>query len=285
MAPMPNNIPRIDAHQHYWNPARGDYFWMDPESPLCRTYSPANFEPTLKRHDIRGTVLVQAAPTREETEYLLAIADRTPSVLGVVGWVDFEDRLHSAWAERLAGNRKFKGVRPMIQDIADPKWVCHANLNWAFEMVAELGLCFDALVFPEHVPFLLKRLAREPDLKVVIDHAAKPFIGERSFESWAADMSRLAKNTKALVKLSGLITEATEDWSVDKLRPYADHLLVTFGPSRMMWGSNWPVCLLAGSYERWLATAEELTAGCTEAERAGIFGGNAAAFYSLDVAG
>ena len=278
---MPSRTLRIDAHQHYWEPARGDYFWMEPSSRLHRSYGYPDLKPSLERHGIDGTVLVQAAPTREETEYLLAIADRTPSVLGVVGWIDFEDRTHSAVLERFGMHPKFKGIRPMIQDIADPKWVCHANLNWAFDSVAELDLCFDALVFPEHVPFLLKRLARQPELKVVIDHGAKPFIRERLYESWAADMSRLARETTALIKLSGLVTEATDDWSTETLKPYADHLLSTFGPDRIMWGSDWPVCLLASSYDRWIDSAETLTSDCTAAEKAGIFGGNAARFYDL----
>lgn len=277
--------PRIDAHQHYWDPARGDYFWMEPESRLHRIYGPTDLEPFLRRHRIDGTVLVQAAPTRDETDYLLAIADTTSSVLGVVGWVDFEDRLHSPAIERFAMNPKFKGVRPMIQDIADPKWVCHANLNWAFDAVAELGLTFDALVYPEHIPFILKRLSRQPELKVVIDHGAKPVIREQRFDEWAADMTRIARDTSALVKMSGLVTEASSEWSVETLRPYTDHLLASFGPSRIMWGSDWPVCLLAATYDVWVRAAEDLTAGCNLDERAAIFGGNAIAFYGLDVPG
>ena len=179
---------------------------------------------------------------------------------------------------------KFKGVRPMIEDIADPKWVCHANLNWAFDTVADLDLCFDALVHPEHVPFILKRLGRQPELKVVIDHGAKPVIRERLFDDWAADMTRIARDTTALVKLSGLVTEAAPDWSVDSLRPYADHLLATFGPQRIIWGSDWPVCLLSSSYDAWLSAAEALTSACTPEEKDAIFGGNAIAFYGLKFA-
>lgn len=280
--PAITRVPRVDSHQHFWDPERGDYFWLEPESKLFRTYGPTDLAPLLRAHGIDGSVLVQAAPTRDETDYLLVIAERTDSVLGVVGWVDFEDRMHSPALERFALHRKFKGVRPMIQDIADPRWVCHGNLNWAFDAVAELGLCFDALVFPEHVPFILKRLSRQPELKVVIDHGAKPIIRERLFDDWAADMTRIARDTSALVKLSGLVTEAGADWSADMLRPYTDHLLTAFGPSRMMWGSDWPVCLLASSYDRWLETAQALTAECTPEEQAAIFGGNAVNFYGLE---
>jgi L-fuconolactonase len=280
---MNDRVPRIDAHQHYWDPERGDYFWLEPESRLHRLFSPQDLAPLLAKHGIDGTVLVQAAPTRDETDYLLNIAEGNASVLGVVGWVDFEDRLHSPALERFAMHPKFKGVRPMIQDIADPKWVCHGNLNWAFDAVSELGLCFDALVYPEHIPFILKRLGRQPELKVVIDHGAKPIIRERLFDDWAADMTRIARDTSALVKLSGLVTEAAQDWSPDALRPYTDHLLETFGPMRMMWGSDWPVCLLASSYDRWIETAEALTAECSATDKAALFGGNAIKFYELDV--
>jgi L-fuconolactonase len=278
---MTDRVPRIDAHQHFWDPERGDYFWMEPESRLHRVFGPHDLQPSLAKHGIDGTVLVQAAPTRDETDYMLAIADATPSVLGVVGWIDFEDRLHSPALERLALHPKFKGVRPMIQDIADPKWVCHANLNWAFDMVAEFGLTFDALIYPEHVPFILKRLGRQPELRVVIDHGAKPIIRDRLFDDWAADITRIARDTSALVKLSGLVTEASADWSVDTLRPYTDHLLATFGPERIIWGSDWPVCLLAATYDVWMRTAEHLTAGCSPEQKAAIFGGNAVAFYGL----
>lgn len=280
---MITRVPRIDAHQHFWDPERGDYFWLEPGSSLHRVFAPKDLKPSLDRHEIDGTVLVQAAPTRDETDYLLTLAEGNPAVLGVVGWVDFEDRLDSAALDRFALHPKFKGVRPMIQDIADPKWVCHANLNWAFDRIAELKLCFDALVYPEHVPFLLKRLGREHELKVVIDHGAKPMIRDRQFDDWAHDMTRLARETKAFVKLSGLVTEASEDWSAEGLRPYADHLLGTFGPERLIWGSDWPVCLLASSYDRWVDTAEMLTESCTPTQKAAVFGGNAVAFYGLDV--
>ena len=272
---------RIDAHQHYWDPERGDYFWLDPESRLNRVFQPSDLAPLLTKHGVDGTVLVQAAPTRDETDYLLDVAEQSNSVLGVVGWIDFEDRLHAPALDRFAMHPKFKGVRPMIQDIADPKWVCHANLNWAFDAVADLDLCFDALVYPEHLPLLLKRLARQPELKVVVDHGAKPVIRDGLFDGWAADMTRVARETNASVKLSGLVTEAAEEWSAETLRPYVDHLLSTFGPARIMWGSDWPVCLLASSYDRWIDTAEALVSACSPDDQDAIFGGNAVRFYGL----
>lgn len=272
----------IDAHQHYWDPARGDYFWMVPGGKLDRVFAPNDLRPSLARNGIGGTVLVQAAPTLDETEYLLTIADREPTVLGVVGWIDFEDRSHLAALERFRRNPKFKGVRPMIQDIADPKWVKHPNLSWAFDALVDLDLRFDALLHPQHIIPLLYRMGRHPKLKVVIDHAAKPQIQDTGFAPWAADIARLAGETSALVKLSGLVTEAASDWTENDLQPYATHILKSFGADRVMFGSDWPVCLRACSYDRWFDAAAQLTAACSEAECAAIFGGNAARFYGLD---
>ncbi|WP_245504132.1 amidohydrolase family protein [Lichenihabitans psoromatis] len=273
---------RIDAHQHYWDPARGDYFWMVPGGKLDRVFAPSDLRPCLARNKIGGTVLIQAAPTLEETDYLLDIADREPTVMGVVGWIDFEDRSHLAALERFRKNPKFKGIRPMIQDIADPKWVMHPNLSWAFDALVEYGLCFDALLHPQHILPLLKRLLRYPNLKVVIDHGARPQIRDEAFSTWAADIARLARESSAFVKLSGLTTEAGPEWTEHDLEPYASHILNTFGPERVMFGSDWPVCLRASSYDRWVDAASALTASYSDAERAAVFGGNAKAFYGLD---
>ena len=273
--------PSIDAHQHYWDPHRHDYFWMTPGGQLDRVFAPKDLKPSLRHNGVAGTVVIQAAPTLEETDYLLAIADHEPTVLGVVGWIDFEDRTHLAALERFKRNKKFKGVRPMIQDIADVKWVLHANLTWAFDALVDLDLCFDALLHPQHVQPFLKRLVRHPDLKAVVDHAAKPQIRDSGFAAWSGDLGRLARETQCLVKLSGLATEAKSDWTENDLKPYAAFVLDAFGPSRVMFGSDWPVCLRSTSYDRWFETVAALTTAYTEAERTAIFGGNAARFYGL----
>ena len=271
----------IDAHQHYWDPGRADYFWMTPGGKFDRVFGPSDLRPSLARNGVGGTVLIQAAPTLEETEYLLEIADREPTVLGVVGWIDFEDRSHTAALDRFCKHAKFKGVRPMIQDIADPKWVIHPNLSWAFDALVDHDLCFDALLHPQHMLPLLKRMGRHPKLKVVVDHAAKPQIRDEAFTAWAADTARLARESTAFVKLSGLTTEAAQDWTESDIEPYAGHILQTFGPERVMFGSDWPVCLRSCSYDRWFQAALALTESCTPDERAAIFGGNAARFYRL----
>jgi L-fuconolactonase len=275
----------IDAHQHYWNPARGDYDWMPKDDPtLARPYGPADLAPQLATHGIAGTVLVQAAATIHESEYLLGIADATPGVLGVVGWVDFERPGDQAELERLAQHPKFKSVRPMIQDIPDDDWMLRRDVQWGFEAVAGLGLGFDALGFPRHLKNFLTILKRHPSMRVVVDHCMKPQIRDHSSESfrfWADGMARIAGETGAFCKFSALVTEANADWTVADLRPYVEHVFEVFGPARIMWGSDWPVCRLRCEYARWRETAEELTEGLSETERARVFGGTAAEFYRL----
>lgn len=274
---------RVDAHQHFWHPGRGDYGWMPRDSAvLNRPYGPADLAPHLARHGIDRTVLVQAAPTIAETEYMLGIADATPFVAGVVGWVDFDRPADRAELRRLTGHPAFKGVRPMIQDIPDDAWMLRDEVQWGFRAVLDEGLTFDALGFPRHLGHVLTLLKRYPDMRVVIDHCMKPQIRDAAgFDHWAEGIARIAGETRAVVKLSALVTEAAPGWTVADLKPYVDHVIAVFGAERMMWGSDWPVCRLAASYGRWRRAAERLTAHLPEADRARIFGGTAAAFYGL----
>ncbi len=278
---------QIDAHQHFWNPARADYHWMPKDdATLSRVYGPQDLRPHLAEHGIDRTVLVQAAATVHETEYLLGIADATPEVAGVVGWIDFERPQDRAHLERLAEHPKFLGVRPMIQDIADDDWMLRDDVQWGFQAVTELGLRFDALGFPRHLANFLTILTRYPDMKVVIDHCMKPQIRDHSadgFRHWAEGMRRLAHETSAYCKYSALVTEANEDWTVQDLRGYVELVIAAFGPARMMWGSDWPVCRLRAEYGDWRAAAQEMTAELREEEQARIYGGSAIEFYGLAI--
>jgi L-fuconolactonase len=276
---------KIDAHQHFWNPARGDYDWMPMDNEiLARPYGPTELAPHLQTHGIDATVLVQAAATVNETEYMLGIADVTPHVAGVVGWVDFENQAERATLERLKGHPKFKGVRPMIQDIPDVDWMLRDDVQWAFRALCDLDLTFDALGFPPHLDNFLTILKRYPDMRVVVDHCMKPQIRDHSpetFKQWAEGMARIAGETGAFCKFSALVTEANPGWTVEDLRPYAEHVLEVFTPERVMWGSDWPVCQLAASYDDWRKAAETLTTGFSESEKADIYGGTAARFYRI----
>ncbi len=273
---------RIDAHQHFWAVARGDYGWLTPDlGVIYRDFTPDDLAPMLKDAGIEGTVLVQAAPTVAETKYMLSLADETPFIKGVVGWVDFESPDAATQIAALDAHPALVGLRPMIQDIADPLWMLGDALTPAFTELTARGLTFDALTLPQHLGPLRKLLARHPDMEAVIDHGSKPLIRDARLQGWAEDMAALASETNAWCKLSGLVTEAASDWTVDDLRPYVDHLLNTFGPSRLIWGSDWPVCTLASSYERWLETTDLLLSQLSSSERDAVMGGNAARAYNL----
>lgn len=276
---------QIDAHQHYWVPSRGDYDWMPKGNPtLDRSYLPADLAPDLARHDITRTVVVQAAATVAETDYLLALADDTPSIAAVVGWVNFEDPDHLVQLQRLKAHPKFRGVRPMIQDISDDNWMLRPDVQWAYQALIDLDLSFDALGFPQHLANFHTLLTRYPTMRTVIDHCMKPRIRDDSpvhFLTWAEGMTRLARDTTACVKFSALITEDRLKWSVERLKPYVEHIFQVFGPDRIMWGSDWPVCRLRAEYSAWYAAAEELTQTLSSADKARVFGGTAAAFYRI----
>jgi len=278
---------KIDAHHHLWQPARGDYGWMPKDNPiLSRAYTPADLAPVLEQAGIDGTVLVQAAPTIEETEYMLGLADATPVIKGVVGWIDFEDPAHLAHLKRFSAHPKFLGVRPMIQDIPDVNWMLRGDIQWAFEAIVDLDLTFDALGFPQHLANFTTLMRRHPDLRVVYDHCMKPQIrdqraGRDAFSEWADGMSNLAENTGGYCKLSGLVTEADAGHTIDDLAPFVDHVIAAFGPARVMWGSDWPVCRLQAEYAHWHDTAQRLTASLPQDARDDIFGATAARFYRL----
>ena len=279
---------KIDAHQHFWHPARGDYDWMPMDvAVLARAYGPDDLAPTLQAQAIDGTVLVQAAATVHETEYMLGLADATPFIKGVVGWIDFEDSTHLHHLKRLAKHPKFLGVRPMIQDIPDVNWMLRDDVQWAYAALIDLDLTFDALGFPQHIPNFLTLAGRYPGLRMVCDHCMKPQItaqreGQDAFSDWAAGMTRLATETSVCCKLSGLVTEAGGGWTAQDIQPFARHVLEVFGPARVMWGSDWPVCRLQAEYDAWHALAQDLTAHLTPQERAAVFGTTAQAFYRIN---
>jgi len=273
----------IDAHQHFWSPVRGDYGWMetsDDLAPLRRDYLPQHLAPLLESLAIDRTILVQAAPTIAETAFLLDLASGHELVAAVVGWVDFDDKSHIRHLERFRRHPKFVGVRPMIQDIPDVDWMLSGTLDWAFKAIVALDLTFDALGFPVHMDNFCRLFNRYPAMRVVVDHGLKPAIRHpEARDDWCRGIARLAAETSACCKLSGLVTEAGPNWSIDQLRPYVDHLIACFGPDRLMWGSDWPVLELVSSYERWHATARELV---TSSAGDRIFDATAQAFYRLD---
>lgn len=274
----------VDAHQHFWSLQRPDYGWLTPDlAPLYRDYLPEDLQPLLAASGVDRTVLVQAAATEAETRYLCELAGRCGFVAGIVGWVDMTRGDFAARLEALRSHAagRLKGIRPMLQDLADDAWVATPGLDDAFEALAQSTLAFDALVFPRHLPWLQQRLDRTPQLRVVIDHAAKPPIARGALEDWREALAPLARREGVYCKLSGLLTEAGPGWQPAQVRPFIDCVLDLFGSERVLWGSDWPVLNLVADYPGWFELAQTCLAGHGAAAVDRVFGGNATHFYRL----
>lgn len=273
----------VDSHFHLWRLARGDYGWLTPAlAPIYRDVEIADWRAQAAPLGITGGVLVQAAPTEAESRFLLEIANSCPDVLGVVGWSDFLAADAPMRIAQIAREPKLKALRPMLQDIPDPDWILQPALAPALEAMAEHGLVFDALVRSMHLPRVRELARNHPRLRIVIDHGAKPDIGAGEWEPWASEITALARETSMCCKLSGLLTEAPERArDPASLAPWVTHLLQSFGPDRLLWGSDWPVLELAGSYRGWWQQCQEATVHLSGADRAAVFGGNARRVYRL----
>lgn len=273
----------IDSHQHFWQLARGDYGWLTPAAGvLYRDYLPQNLAPLLRANAVQATVLVQAAPTEAETLFLLSLAHEHAFIGGVVGWADFDaaDAPRRIAALVKAGAGKLKGLRPMIQDIDDPRWLARPSLDVSFAAMAEHDLVFDALVRPVHLEVLHERLLRHPSLRAVLDHAGKPDIAANGFEGWARALERLARETSVCCKLSGLLTEAGGQGGA-ALEPWVALLFASFGPQRVLWGSDWPVLNAAGSYADWLTMSRALIGRYAPGHEENVLALNASRLYRI----
>jgi len=277
---------RIDAHQHFWRVAERAGAWPPPAlAAIHRDFGPQDLAPLLQAGGIDGTVLVQSLPSVAETRALLAQARTTAFVRGVVGWVDMKAPDAVATIAELARDPLLKGLRPMLQDLADDDWIADPATAPAAEAMARHGLVFDALVLPRHLRALHAFATRHPDLAIVIDHAAKPPIARGPIDPWRDDLARLALQPQVHCKVSGLLTEAGDKTRAADLLPWFQVLWTSFGPARLLWGSDWPVLRLAGDYPGWLRTTDALLAAAqppaTDAERAAVLGANAATLYRL----
>lgn len=280
---------RIDAHQHYWSPQHGDYGWLVPEGALraiCRDFAPQDLHPLLDSAGISATVLVQAAPSDAETQRLLHLAAQPGSrVLGVVGWCDLAAPDAPQRIAALAAQPLLKGLRPMLQDLPDAHWILQPAVTPALHAMQRCGLALDLLIKPHQLDAALQLALRHPGLRMVVDHGAKPAIADGALQPWAQQIDRLARETRVLCKLSGLLTEAAPGAGAVQLQPYVAQLLASFGPARLMWGSDWPVLTLAAGYGQWHAMSLQLLAGLNGPELDAVLGGNAARFYALRLPG
>lgn len=275
---------RIDAHQHYWKIARGDYGWITPELPvLHRDFMPVDLEPLLQAQSLDGSIIVQAAPTVEETDFILSIADQSPSVLGVVGWLDLFNPDHRRIYEKFRKHPKFKGFRIMIQDMQDAYRILAPGFVKALREYAEEGVPVDLLLVSGQMDAVLKLLEQVPDLRGVIDHIAKPPIRDKEMEPWKQFMAEFARYPQIYCKLSGMVTEGDHNqWRKEDFLPYIRTVVDLFGPQRVMFGSDWPVCLLAADYSEVMdILSGSLPEAWGEYERGRLFGENAKAFYKL----
>lgn len=276
---------RIDAHQHYWKISRGDYGWITPDlKPLYRDYLPADLRSALLAHKVERTIVVQAAPTLDETDFLLRLTEQEDAVAGVVGWIDVSDSACQSHFERLSKHPKFVGFRVMIQDMADPSVILQPGAIQAFRMFAEMDCPIDLLVKAHQLEVLLQLLEKVPTLRAAINHLAKPDIAHAVYNPWKTQMETIAQYPSVYCKLSGMVTEADHrHWRTDDFADYVHHVVNAFGPDRLMYGSDWPVCLLAASYDQVFTLAQSsLPQRLTDADRDKIFGANAATFYKID---
>lgn len=274
----------IDAHQHFWCLSRGDYPWPNEDvGPIFRDFGPEDLAPLLARAGVARTILVQATDTVAETEWLLGVARDFPAAAGVVGWVDLAAPDAIATIDRLRADPLLKGLRPMLQNIADTGWILRPEVRPALAHMAQVGLRFDALIQPRHLPAILTLAEAHPELPIVIDHIAKPRMGGGAApdEAWAAGMRVLAARPNVWCKLSGMITEIGPGWQYGDLAPFARLVLELFGASRCLWGSDWPVVNLAGGYQGWVDAARALAGPLSPAEKERLFTGSACAFYGL----
>ena len=270
----------VDAHQHFWNPSRGDYDWLKPDNPIHRVHAPADLRPLMDEAGVDATILVQAAPTPAETDYMLGIARDTPWVLGVVGWIDLEASDAAAQVRRRAKDSLFLGVRPMLQDLSDPDWILRAGLVPALEAIAAEDLVFDALILSHQIAAIAEVAKRHPQLSIVLDHAAKPQLGDAdAMARWAVDMERLAVLPNVTCKVSGLLTELMSGGSRDDVARAVGVLFDLFGTQRLLWGSDWPVLTLAGDYQGWFELAHEAIAAKDTGALDAVMGGNARRIY------
>ncbi|WP_410573834.1 amidohydrolase family protein [Amycolatopsis sp. cmx-4-61] len=274
---------RVDAHHHLWQTSVRRHAWLDGDgtAAIRRDFTPADLRAAAAGID--ATVLVQVLPDFAESVEFLAIAAAEPLIAGVVGWVDLTgspsrdlDRLRSA-----PGGALLTGIRHLVQAEPDPRWLEREDVLAGLAAVRDAGLRYDLLVLPHQLPAATAAVRALPDLTFVLDHLAKPPVATGELEPWATDLATLAAEPNVVAKLSGLVTEAGRPWRVEDLRPYAETALTAFGPDRLMLGSDWPVCLLAGTYAEVMDAADSLLDGLTPAERDAVRGGTASRVYGL----
>jgi len=273
----------VDAHQHFWDINRFQYWWLTPERKvLRRNYLPADLKPLLAPAGVDATVAVQAHESLRETHWLLELASANDFIAGVVGWVDLTSHDVARDLGALQQHPKFKGVRHPLEAEPDDAWVLSEDVLSGFAELEQRGIPFDLIIWPRHLKYLSRLREKCPRLRLVIDHVALPMLAERKMESWAREMEAVARLPEVWCKLSGMITRADPDsWKPEDLKPYVDHVVRHFGYDRWMFGTEWPICRLAGSYLDVVESLRTVLGPLRDEDGAKVWGGNARKFYRL----
>ena len=276
----------VDAHHHFWDPGAADYPWLTDElAVIRRPFGPDDLAPELAATGIGATVLVQTRSSQEETAGFLALAAATPFIRGVVGWVDLTDPAVGDAIGTLragSGGERLVAIRHQVHDELDPAWLLRDDVMRGIRAVGAAGLAYDLLVRPRELPAALEITRQMPDVRFVIDHLAKPPIASGEVEPWKERIAAFAGLDHVACKVSGLVTEADwSSWTAADLQPFVDHAIEVFGPERLVFGSDWPVCLLAATYARVVGTAGRMLDGLSDGELAAVMGGNATRIYGL----
>lgn len=273
---------RIDSHQHFWKYHQEDYPWMtDAHQAIRRDFLPEHLEPLLQSNEISGCIAVQAMQQLRETDFLLSLASENSIIKGVVGWVPFCDSAVEAHIERYSNNPSLVGFRHIIQDERDDNFMLRSDFNAGIRLLKHYSLNYDLLIFERQLPQSIQFVDMHPELSIVLDHIAKPNIRQATFDkNWAKNIRELAKREQVSCKLSGLVTEVKDaDWNIEILQPYFDTVLAAFGANRLLFGSDWPVCLLRSEYNEWVSTVHTLISRLSPSEQTSIMGENAARIY------
>jgi L-fuconolactonase len=274
---------RLDAHQHFWRYDKAQHVWMtDAMAALRRDYFPEDLRPLLQQTGFGGTIAVQARQMVEETEWLLALADQHPFIRGVVGWVDLRSPHVGAQISRLGADRRLVGVRHVVHDEPDDDFMLRPEFRRGIACLGPAGLTYDLLLRPPHLKAAIRLVDEFKDQRFVLDHIAKPQVGDVSGSIWKEEILRLAERPNVFCKLSGLVTEADWNaWRPDDFRPALDVVLEAFGADRLMIGSDWPVCTLAADYATTMGVVMDFVRDLKASEQDGILGGNCARFYGV----
>jgi L-fuconolactonase len=274
---------KIDSHHHFWSYSAAEYPWIgDSMTALRRDFLPGHLKAEIAAAGIDGVVSVQARQSVRETEWLLSLADAEPFIKGVVGWVPLARTDVRSTLAKLAANPKLRGVRHVVQDEPDDRFILGADFNRGVSALREFGLVYDILIFERQLAPAIEFVDRHPRQVFVLDHIAKPRIKAGALDPWRANIGELARRENVFCKISGMVTEADwRTWSEERLRPYFDVALEAFGPKRLMFGTDWPVCLVAASYSRWTEGVTHFSSSLSADEKQSLFGEAAITAYGL----